>query len=245
MSTREHAFYGSLASWWPVISPVEHYADEAACFARLLREKAGPVRTALELGSGGGHLARHLSDEFSLTLSDLSPDMLDVSRSLNPACAHHRGDMRTLRLDQRFDAVIVHDAIDYMTTENDLTAAFVTAREHLRPGGWLLAVPDHTAETFEPGTDVSGSDSPDGRSARLFEWSWDPDPTDTWTQTEYVFVLRRSDGAVTTVSETHRHGLFPESTWLRLLAEAGLAPISVVEETEEDRQPRTLFMAQR
>jgi len=134
--------------------------------------------------------------------------MLAVSRVLNPGCGHHLGDMRNLRLAERFDAVIVHNAIDYMTTEADLSAGFTTA-------------------------------------ARLFEWAWDPDPADTWAQTEYVFMLRHADGSVTRASESHRHGLFPESTWVRLLTDAGFTPRVLVEETDEDRQPRTLFLAQR
>jgi len=245
VSTDQHKFYGSLAPWWPLISPVEDYADEAAYLAGLLRQIREPIRSVLELGSGGGHLAHHLADEFALTLTDLSPDMLALSRVLNPGCVHNQGDMRSLRLAERYDAVIIHDAIDYMTTETDLSAVFATAYHHLRPGGRLLIVPDDTAETFEPGTAVSGSDSPDGRGARLFEWTWDPDPADTWVQTEYVFVLRNADDAVSTASESHHHGLFPEATWIRLLTEAGYTPTSLVEETDEDRQPRTLFVAQR
>ncbi|MEQ8716693.1 MAG: class I SAM-dependent methyltransferase [Acidimicrobiales bacterium] len=245
MSTIEHDFYGSLAPWWPLISPVGDYADEAAYLAQLLHDGPEPTHSVLELGSGGGHLAHHLTGDFALTLTDLSADMLAVSRALNPDCVHHRGDMRTLRLAERFDAVLVHDAIDYMTTEADLAAAFATAHDHLHPGGRLLVIPDHTAETFEPGTDVSGTDGPDGRGARLFEWTWDPDPADTWAQTEYVFVLRDADGAVTTASESHRHGLFPEATWIRLLSDAGYTPTSFVEETDEDRPLRTLFVAHR
>jgi SAM-dependent methyltransferase len=245
VAAQQHEFYGSLAPWWPLVSPVEDYAEEAAELARLLRNAPKPVHSVLELGSGGGHLAHHLAGEFALTLTDLSPDMLAVSQALNPDCAHHQGDMRTLRLDDRFDAVIVHDAIDYMTTEADLAAVFTTAAHHLRPGGVLLIAPDHTTETFEPGTDVSGSDGDDGRGVRLFEWTWDPDPGDTWAQTEYVFVLRHQDGQVTTVSESHRHGLFPEATWMGLLTDAGYTPTSVVEATDEDRPPRILFLARR
>lgn len=240
-----HEFYGSLAPWWPLISPVEEYAGEAAFIARLLRETPEPPRSVLELGSGGGHLAHHLAAEFELTLTDLSADMLAVSRRLNPSCAHHQGDMRHLRLPERFDAVIVHDAIAYMTTEADLRAVLDTAAHHLRAGGRLLIAPDHTAETLVIGTDVSGSDAPDGRAARLFEWTWDPDPTETWVRTQYVFVLRDADGTVTTFSEPHDHGVFPEATWLRLLTESGFVPTSLVEETEEDRPPRTMFLAQR
>ena len=89
--------------------------------------------------------------------------------------------MRTVRLGRRFDAVFVHDAVDYMTTEADLRAAIQTAHAHCRPGGIAVFVPDDTAETYEPATDHGGSDGADGRAVRFLEWAWDPDPDDTWT----------------------------------------------------------------
>lgn len=48
---------------------------------------------------------------------DLSSRMLEHSRRLNPDGRHHLGDMRTIRLDSVFDAVLIHDAISYMLTE--------------------------------------------------------------------------------------------------------------------------------
>lgn len=156
----EHRFYGDLASWWPLISPVEQYAEEAAELARVLATASIPVRDVLELGSGGGHNAAHLATRFDLVLVDLAEEMLDVSRRLNPGCAHHRGDMRTVRLGRTFDGVFIHDAVDYMTTEQDLRAAIATAFVHCRPGGLALFVPDATAETFEPGTDHGAPTTP-------------------------------------------------------------------------------------
>ena len=114
--------YGELASWWPLISGPRRHAEEAAFAASLLRTANPPTRTVLELGSGGGNNAFHLKNEFELTLVDLSDEMLTVSRRLNPDCDHLRGDMRTLRLERSFDAIFVHDAIDYMITEADLAA---------------------------------------------------------------------------------------------------------------------------
>ncbi len=133
-STR-HRFYGDLARWWPLISPPEDYKEEAAFAATLLRSASIPVREVLELGSGGGHNASHLKASFAMTLVDLSEEMLAVSRRLNPECRHQVGDMRSARLGGSFDAVFVHDAIDYMTTAGDLRRAIETAFVHCRAGG--------------------------------------------------------------------------------------------------------------
>jgi len=240
-----HRFYGELASWWPLISPVADYVEEAGQIAELLARASIPVREVLELGSGGGSNAAQLKHHFRLTLVDLSPEMLEVSKTLNPECVHERGDMRTVRLGRMFDAVFVHDAIGYMTSEDDLAAAVRTAFVHCRPGGVALLVPDEISETYEPGTEQGGTDSPDGQGVRYLEWSWDPDPTDTTTVTQYVFVLRTPDSAVHVLHEEHRFGLFSRATWLRLLTAAGFGVDVLLERTDDDRTPRELFLARR
>jgi trans-aconitate methyltransferase len=243
--TVEYRLYQDLAGWWPLISPPEEYAEEAAFAAGVFGLASGPVRDVLDLGSGGGCNASHLKTRFALTLVDLSQAMLDVSQRLNPDCPHVLGDMRTIRLGRTFDAVFVHDAVDYMTSEGDLRQVMVTAFAHCRPGGVAVFIPDHITETFEAGTGCGGDDDADGRGARFLEWSWDPDPGDTWTLTDYVYMLRDLGGPVQVVHETHRLGLFGRDTWLGLLADAGFEPQAIAEETSEDRQPRELFIGRR
>ena len=240
-----YRFYGDLARWWPLISPPGEYAEEAAFAASLLIGALIPVQEVLELGSGGGHNAVHLKERFALTLVDLADEMLDISRTLNPECEHLQGDMRTIRLGREFDAVFVHDAVDYMTNEADLRLAMETAFVHCRPGGVVVFMPDDIAETFEEGTDHGGNDAADGRGVRYLEWDWDPDPDDTWRATEYAFLLREVDGSIEVVHETHLTGLFGRDVWLRLLADAGFDPEVVLEETTETRLPREVFVGRR
>jgi SAM-dependent methyltransferase len=240
-----YRFYGELADWWPLISPPEEYEEEAAFALTLLRRASRPVQEVLELGSGGGHNAFHLKGELDLTLVDLSEAMLDVSRRINPQCAHRQGDMRAVRLGRQFDAVFIHDAVDYMVSEDDLRRVIQTATEHCRPGGVVVVMPDHTREAFQPSTGHGGHDAPDGRGVRYLDWTWDPDPADSWILTAYVFLLRGADGSVAAIDEVHRLGLFGEPEWLELLAAAGLDATAVTEVTSEDRAPRRCFVARR
>jgi hypothetical protein len=170
--------------------------------------------------------------------------MLEVSRALNPECEHALGDMRSVRLGRVFDAVFIHDAIDYMTSERDLRAAFETAFVHCRPGGALLVVPDHVREGFEPSTSHGGHDAPDGRGLRYLEWTFDPDPQDSLVVTEYSYLLRESDGSVRVERDRHVTGLFSRETWLHLLREAGFEA-RAVEGPDESAEGRTLFAARR
>ena len=73
--------YRELAGWYPLLTPVADYAEEAAFYRRLFEEHGRrPPRTLLDLGSGGGHNAAHLKATLSCTLLDLAPAMLDLSR---------------------------------------------------------------------------------------------------------------------------------------------------------------------
>jgi SAM-dependent methyltransferase len=225
--------YNELAKWWPLLSPPEDYADEAEFFMPLLAEiTTNQPATMLEIGSGGGNNALHMKSAFeSVTLVDLSSEMLEVSRQLNPDCEHIQGDMRSLRLDRTFDAVFIHDAIDYMTTTEALRQAIETAFVHCKSGGMALFVPDEVQETFEPSTDHGGEDG-DGRAIRYLEWSYDPDESDTTYITDYIIVMREGDQPVTVENDRHIIGLFPSDEWLRLLRESGFKADFVVDPFE-------------
>jgi hypothetical protein len=141
--------------------------------------------------------------------------------------------------------VLIHEGVDYVISEADVLEAVGTAYAHCRPRGVAVFAPDCVTETFEPGTDCGGVDAPDGRAARYLVWSWDPDPADTWTLTDFAFLLRDADGQVTSVHETHRTGLFATDTWLRLLRTAGFEARVVTEVTTEERTPRQIMVGHR
>jgi SAM-dependent methyltransferase len=238
--------YSDLAPWFHLLTHPSDYAGEAEYVTHVVDEVVGPeARTLLELGSGGGNNASHLKSRFECTLTDISPDMLALSRTLNPECEHIQGDMRTLRLEREFDVVFVHDAISYLATEEDLGAAIETAALHSRPGGAVLLTPDATAEIFRPATDHGGHDGDDGRRLRYLEWTHPLESPDATTYvTDYVIVTTSRDGELRIVHDRHTLGLFPEATWKRLVLDAGLELVdSTVENPYELEQAS--FVARR
>jgi SAM-dependent methyltransferase len=231
--------YDELADWFHLLTAPEEYTEEGALILGILRERIdGPLETLLELGSGGGNTASHLRAHLRLTLTDRSAAMLDLSRALNAGCEHLVGDMRSLRLGRSFDAVLVHDAIVYMTTEGDLRAALATAFAHLRPGGVAVFAPDCVRETFAAKTGHGGHDGA-GRALRYLEWTHDPDPGDTTYVTDFVLLLREGAADVRVRYDRHLMGLFSRARWLDLMAEVGFEP-SVV-----DPGGRALFVGVR
>src|SRR5262245_4447407 len=235
--------YSDLAPWFHLLTHPADYWDEAAFVTRVVDDVAiGEARTLLELGSGGGNNASHLKARFECTLTDISPDMLALSRTLNPECEHLEGDMRTLRLGRDFDVVFVHDAIGYLTTEDDLRAAIETAAVHARPGGVVILTPDATTEIFEPRTDKGGHDGDDGRSLRYLEWIHPAN--DSMYDVDYLIIARGPGEEVRVVHDRHTLGLFPRAIWEQLIEAAGLELVDTTVENPYELE-QAAFVARR
>jgi trans-aconitate methyltransferase len=222
-------YHELAAGWYRILTPVTEYKEESGFYHSIFKDrcKLSP-QTILELGSGAGHNAFYLKQWYRLTLSDISAPMLAISKDLNPACEHIQGDMRTMRLGKTYDAIFIHDAVMYMTTEEDLERAMVTAFNHCNPGGMVLITPDFIKENFHDITDHGGSDYED-RGLRYLEWTKDPDSTDCTYTVDYAYMMKEADGKIQVVHDHHVEGLFSESTWLQLLQKAGFDGYPIAE----------------
>ena len=139
--------YADLASLWALFSPPEEYVEEVETFrARLVRHGVPDGGSLLHLGSGGGSVDYHLKRFYRVTGVDISEQMIDEARRLNPEVEYVRGDIRAVRLGRTFDAVLAHDAISYMTSVDELRAVYRTAAAHLRTGGLMIALPEELKE---------------------------------------------------------------------------------------------------
>jgi SAM-dependent methyltransferase len=233
--------YGELAPWFHVLTAPEDYEEEAAFYVSQLKEALGHApESVLELGAGGGNNAWHYKHTVrSVTLTDLSDRMLALSRKINPECEHVVGDMRTVRLGRQFEAVFVHDAVSYLTTEDDLRRCMETAFAHCLSGGAVLFAPDHVSENFVASTDCGGHDG-EGRGLRYLEWAHDPDPNDCTYLVDYAFLLREDGQPVRTVHDQHTCGLFSRSTWLSLLQSVGFEGAKALPFNHSEVPPGTL-----
>lgn len=203
------------------MSPREDYVEEADFARGLIRRYARiPAHSMLHLGCGGGHLDWTLKKHFRVTGIDRSRTMLRFARRLNPTVAYRLGDMRTVRLGTRFDAVAVFDSIDYMRTEAELRAAFRTAWVHLKPGGVFLTYAESTREGFKQGSTSTWTRSKGDLVVTFVENVFDPNPRDSTFETTFVFLVRRK-GRLQVHSDRHTMGLFPLDTWIRLLEVRG------------------------
>jgi SAM-dependent methyltransferase len=233
--------YNDLSWTWPIISPPQDYIEESAEYRDLLCKHAKiEVKTLLNLGTGGGHNDFSLKRFFQVTGVDLSPAMLALARKLNPEVAYIEGDMRTVRLDQTFDAVCIFDAINYMLTPEDLSAAFETAYAHLKPGGVFLTYVEQTPEGFvQNKTSVSGHTKGDVEII-FIENMYDPDPADTTYEVTFVYLIRRG-GKQEVQIDHHVTGIFPLPIWIRLLKETGFEVVRTETTASEFEKIPTLI----
>ncbi len=227
-----HRLYDELAYLWPLLSPPDDYAAEAEVIRNVLAGLLGETggrRRIIELGAGGGHSLHHLAHDFDAVAIDLSPAMIELSRRLNPTVEHHVDDMRTVRLGQMFDAVLVHDAIDYMTNVADLRSVFDTAAVHLRSGGLLLVAPTYLRETFVDHQIEHDRNTNDQTDLAYLSHVHAPTPGkhtapgnsagNTFELT--MLLLIRERDRLRIEEDSHTCGLFDRQTWVSLIDQAG------------------------
>jgi len=141
------AVFADYARYYDLLYRDKDYAAEAEYVMGLIRKFHPSVRSILELGSGTGIHASLLAEKgFTVHGIERSQEMLARSQVLaeNRAAGNGRltftaGDIREVRLSKRFEAVIaLFHVISYQTTNDDVTAAFETARDHLNTGGVFI-----------------------------------------------------------------------------------------------------------
>ena len=222
---KKHRLYDDLAWLWPMWGSPEEYAGFCAHVTRLILALAEiPVRTLLNMGCGGGKNVFNLKRDYQVTGLDLSPRMLELARELNPECEFVPGDMRDFALDRAFDAVLIDDAVSYMTTRDDLRSAFAAAWRHLHPGGVMVVNPDDTKETFLQNRTVvtlaAGKAKPAELDVVFVENAYDPDPDDDQYEETMVYLIREG-GRPRIETDRHILGLFARPVWVETLAEVG------------------------
>lgn len=238
--TDNNRLYKDLSWTWPIISPPEDYVEEADKTHKMLLDHAKiELKSLLNLGCGGGHDDFGLKRYFTITGIDISPAMLGLARKLNPEVTYLEGDMRTVRLDQRFDAVHLGDAVNYMLTEDDLLAAFETCFHHLKPGGAMITFIEQTPEKFVQNKTTITGHSKDDVEIVFIENSYDPDISDTTCESTFVYLIRKQ-GRLRVEFDNHICGIFPVKIWIDLMSEAGFADISRI--SDEHPEMGTLYI---
>ena len=228
MTTYHHTvhLYSDYAWLWPLWGDADgEYAEWCAMVHQLMTAHARrELHTLLNLGCGGGKNMSNLQKHYTVTGVDISAAMLDLARQLNPSCTVVQADMRTCRLAQTFDAVLIDDAITYMTSRADLARVFDTAYAHLADGGVMVVAPDYLVETFQQNeTRISHAvarHKPAHLDVVFMENNYDPDPHDDTFEGTMIYLIREH-GLLRVVHDYSTLGLFTHDVWCETLRTSG------------------------
>lgn len=144
--------FSEYADYYDLLYQDKDYVGEANYIVALIRRFYTEARTILELGSGTGKHAQLLAGQGYTVLGvECSEEMLSRARSLVAVSRSRleggghvtpefvQGDIRTVRVEKQFDvAVSLFHVVSYQVTNEDLLAAFQTARVHVRKDGIFI-----------------------------------------------------------------------------------------------------------
>lgn len=207
--------FANYARYYDLLYRDKDYAAEAQYVHELLQNHAPNTTSLLELGCGSGiHAALLAQQGYQVYGVDLSADMLEQADSrlsslpteVASRLEFSQGDIRTIRLEKQFDAVIsLFHVISYQTSNEDLQSAFTTIKSHLKPGGVLIFDCWYGPAVL--------SDRPQVRVKRLEDEEIAVNriaepvmhPNDNLVNVNYqVFIRNRASGVVEELQEAHK-----------------------------------------
>ncbi len=210
--------YNELAWTDKFFVDMESYEDEVMIYIKSIKNIISVATpTMLHLGCGAGGHDYHFKKHFKVTGVDVSPGMLDMAKKTNTDVAYVLGDMRSINLNVKFDAVVIPDSIAYMSTLEDLKQTLKNATSHLKTGGVLLVVA-HTKEEFSENNFVY-TGSKDNIHITLFENNHII--SDSTYEATMIYLIRKG-ADISIHHEIHTLGLFPYEQWLSIFKECQL-----------------------
>jgi SAM-dependent methyltransferase len=207
--------YSNLAWTEPIIAPPEEYTEDTESFIRIIKDniKIKP-KTLLHIGCGAGGNDYAFKKHFTVTGIDISKDMLEIAKKLNPEIIYYQEDMQTFKLNQYFDAIAIPDSIGYMVTVKDLKRVISSSYKHLKPGGLLLIVANIKEEFKNNNFLYSGSK--EDIEITVFENNYISDPSRSTYEATIIYLIRKK-GKLEIQYDKHKIGLFKLEEWLNIL----------------------------
>lgn len=152
----------------------------------------------------------------------------------------HEGDMRTLALGRRFDAVTcLFSSVGYARTPEDLGRAVRAMADHLVPGGVLVVDGWLTPDAWSDGHVHADAASVPGRAVARTTRSWRLGRTSVLDMTWVVTTPSGTD----TFAERHDLGLFTSDELRSALTAAGLVAVEEIPEAVAGERSRWVAVA--
>lgn len=202
--------FNEYARYYDMLYRDKDYAGEVEYTHNLIQKHAPDAKNILNLGCGSGRHDLWLAQAgYQVTGVDFSEKMLNMAKEASSgldSLQYYHGDIRTLRLDQRFDVVLsLFHVMSYQTSNADLLASFRTAHEHLKPGGLFLFDCWHGPGVLTDRPTVRVKELEDDRLFITRIAQPKLHPNENIVDVNYkMFIRDKQTNAVTETQETHR-----------------------------------------
>ena len=241
-------FRKPYASLYDLLYREKDYLGECDFLERLFaRHARREVRSLLDLGCGtGGHALLFAGRGYRVAGVDRSPTMLRIARAKAGAvtgagsAAFSLGDVRTVRLGRRFDAVVALFAVmGYQIADADFVAAVRTAAVHLAPGGLFVFDVWYGPAVLASPPGAREKTVKDGARLVRRRTDCEVDAFAQVVQVRFGTTVREGRRTISSGEETHpMRFFFPRELGL-LVRAAGLEPAAIVPFTDEAGTPGT------
>lgn len=223
--TEEELTYEELATHYDRLYHDKPYAAESARVIELLRDRgAEDGARLLDVGTGTGQHVQHLSGTFQVTGVDVHEPVLDIARERVPEARFVEGDIRTLDLDERFDALTcLFGVIGYVETWANLDTALERVAAHLAPGAPFVIESWVTPAVFEQIEGRPVLRTYDGDDLTLARVAIPRRVQAETAELAIEWLIARPNAGIQRYSETHRMGVFDDDRTLELMSKHDLA----------------------
>jgi SAM-dependent methyltransferase len=140
--------FDNYARYYDILNSSKKYTEEANYVHQLIQQRMPNAKELLEFGCGTGLHATELTkigykihgiDQSQTMLSLAEARRLSLPEEQKEQLSFSQADIRHLKLNKKFDAVIaLFHVVSYLTDNVDLLATFRTVREHLKPEGIFI-----------------------------------------------------------------------------------------------------------
>ena len=152
--TNQESMWGKLAHYYDIIYANKPYQQEADTIHQLIQKhKQSPGSEMLDIACGTANHIQYLTQYYTITGIDKSPQMLTIAKNKFPQLIFHQADMISFDLNKQFDVITcLFSSIGYVKTYANLNKTIASCTKHLKPGGVLIIEPFFTEQAYTPGT---------------------------------------------------------------------------------------------
>ncbi|MCK9225622.1 MAG: class I SAM-dependent methyltransferase [Candidatus Muirbacterium halophilum] len=132
--------YKEFSQFYDKIMDNVPYDEWASFIIKKIHQHSPQCKNILDIACGTGNITYYLKQEFKVTGTDISNNMLSIAKQKNPECNFIKADMsKNLPITEKFDAITcIYDSLNYLATEEQLYTFFENCKKNLNKGGILI-----------------------------------------------------------------------------------------------------------